>query len=348
MNTTLSIPAKNIKDVGIYECSVCDGENFQIACVGRASYIVNGRINSGVDFTISKGYAVHNLQIGQFCSIAQGVEFTMGLGHNYYKLATGVSDLFSENEEIASKSNYREKGQILIQNDVWIGNNVTVMSGVVIGNGVVVAANSHVVNDIPPYAVVGGNPAKIIKYRFDDEIIKKLLIIKWWNWSDEKIKANNTFFKIKSVHEFCEMFYDKALEVENRIVNVEISKLEHTFLYFVDFEEKYGVWENVIREFSIKFKEKDNYLLIIYIDDKFAIKNRQLVDLLYQFINEVLTNQNAKCSISVCIDSKINERAVFKNVEYFITNRSKSTIIHSEYAYENDVKIIAGVDRPIF
>ena len=78
-------------------------------------------------------------------------------------------------------------GDIVIGNDVWISENVTILSGVNIGDGAIIANNSHVVKDVEPYSLVGGNPAKFIKYRFTKEQIDKLLKIKWWNWSDEKI-----------------------------------------------------------------------------------------------------------------------------------------------------------------
>jgi virginiamycin A acetyltransferase len=79
------------------------------------------------------------------------------------------------------------KGDVIIGNDVWIGANVTIMSGVTIGDGAVIANNSHVVKNVEPYSLVGGNPAKLIKYRFTPEQIEKLLKIKWWYWDDKKI-----------------------------------------------------------------------------------------------------------------------------------------------------------------
>jgi len=79
------------------------------------------------------------------------------------------------------------KGDIVIGNDVWIGNNVTIMSGVRIGDGAVIACNSHVVKDVEPYSLTGGNPARHIKFRFTPEQISKLLEISWWNWEDAKI-----------------------------------------------------------------------------------------------------------------------------------------------------------------
>jgi len=85
---------------------------------------------------------------------------------------------------------------------VWIANGVTIMSGVKIGDGAIIAANSHVVKDVDPYSIVGGNPAKIIKYRFTKEQIKNLLEIKWWNWSDDKINQNVTLLCNTNIYNF--------------------------------------------------------------------------------------------------------------------------------------------------
>jgi serine acetyltransferase len=80
------------------------------------------------------------------------------------------------------------KGDIIIGNDVWIGAKSTIMSGVKIGDGAIVAAGALVTKDVEPYSMVGGNPAKHLKYRFDDEDIQGLLEIKWWDWNEDKIK----------------------------------------------------------------------------------------------------------------------------------------------------------------
>ena len=78
----------------------------------------------------------------------------------------------------------------VVGNDVWIGQNVTVLPGVHIGDGAIIGANSVVARDIPPYCIAAGNPCRVIKKRFDDELIDYLLDIKWWDWSIEKIEAN--------------------------------------------------------------------------------------------------------------------------------------------------------------
>ena len=98
----------------------------------------------------------------------------------------GLDFIFNDN--IESKINH--KRQIIIGNDVTIGAYATIMGGVTIGNGAVIGANSLVTKNVPPYAVVGGNPAKIIKYRFDEETITRLNSIKWWHWDDDKIKKH--------------------------------------------------------------------------------------------------------------------------------------------------------------
>ncbi|MBK1812264.1 CatB-related O-acetyltransferase [Clostridium sp. YIM B02505] len=343
-----SVPFTTNPETNIYYINLGIGDKFPIACVGRESYIVGGKITSGADFTISEGYAIHNLQVGQFVSIAHCSDFTMGLGHDYLNLATGVSKLFKENNEYNYDSSYREKGQILIQNDVWLGHNVTVMAGVTIHNGAIVASNSHVVKDVPPYAIVGGNPAKIIKYRFSEEIIDKLLTIQWWNWSSDKIIENNEFFKSEDVVAFCNKFYYEALENKKKVKDIQMQKMDNTYLFFMDFTEPYAIWQRVIREFIKKFKLKADHLLILYIDEEFANNNTEAIHLLNKFIAEQLVTENPICSVSICIENKENERAMFRKTDYFITNRSKSTILHSEYAYENKVKVISGVDMPIF
>ena len=87
-----------------------------------------------------------------------------------------------------SHSAYQKTGDTQIGSDVWIGSESMILAGVNIGSGAVVAARAVVTKDVPPYAIVAGNPAKIIKYRFSEEVIKELLALQWWHWSEEKVK----------------------------------------------------------------------------------------------------------------------------------------------------------------
>ena len=97
------------------------------------------------------------------------------------------------------------KGDTVIQNDVWIGYNSLIMPGVKIGNGSIIASNSVVVRDIEPYSIVGGNPAKLIRKRFDSDVIDLLETIKWWDWPIEKITANLEILTSNDVSKLREM-----------------------------------------------------------------------------------------------------------------------------------------------
>lgn len=131
------------------------------------------------------------LIIGKFCMIASGVEFIMN-GANH--LASGISAypfaVFGNGwEDAMAGKEYPQKGDTIIGNDVWIGYRAAIMPGVTIGDGAIIGAYSVVTNDVPPYAIVGGNPAKLIRRRFTEAEIAQLLDLQWWNWPAVKITA---------------------------------------------------------------------------------------------------------------------------------------------------------------
>lgn len=139
-------------------------------------------------------YPIHQekLIIGKFGSIACGTKFLFNCAnHTLKSLSTYTFPLFYEEWEL-EKSNittaWDNKGDIVIGNDVWIGYEAVIMAGVHIGDGAIIAARTVVTKDVPPYTIVGGTPAKEIRKRFDAEVIQQLLILKWWNWSTDKIR----------------------------------------------------------------------------------------------------------------------------------------------------------------
>lgn len=133
------------------------------------------------------------LIIGKFCAIAKEVKFIMnGANHKDSAFSTYPFFIFGNGwEKVAPKEGELPyKGDTVIENDVWLGYDVTIMPGIKIGNGAIIASKSVLTKDVPDYCVVGGNPAKVIKYRFEKKIIDELVEIAWWDWSAEKITQN--------------------------------------------------------------------------------------------------------------------------------------------------------------
>lgn len=134
------------------------------------------------------------LQIGKFCSIACGAKFLFNsANHTLSSLSTYPFPLFFEEWGLEKKdvtNAWDNKGDIVIGNDVWIGYEAVVLTGVTIGDGAIIGTRAVVTKNVPPYTIVGGVPAKLIKKRFSEETISALLVIQWWNWSKERIARN--------------------------------------------------------------------------------------------------------------------------------------------------------------
>ena len=148
----------------------------------------------------------YKIVLGKYNSIGRDCNFFLHANHRVDWITTSSQLLGPVTPEIAEihmrMGHPSCKGDIVIENDVWIGAKSTIMSGVKIHNGSVVAANSVVSKDVPPFAIVAGNPAQIIKYRFNFEQIQSLLNIGWWNWDEEKIKENVLLLWSQGVEEF--------------------------------------------------------------------------------------------------------------------------------------------------
>ena len=150
------------------------------------------------------------VSIGKFCSIGINISIYGGGEHKYdtvstYPLKTLLIHKNKENVDEISK------GMVTIGNDVWIGDNAVILSGVKIGDGAVIGNSAIVARDVPPYAIVAGNPTELIKYRFQKDIIEKLLQISWWDWSESKILANIEYF-YGDVREFIAKFHGEEIK----------------------------------------------------------------------------------------------------------------------------------------
>jgi acetyltransferase-like isoleucine patch superfamily enzyme len=150
--------------------------------IGKFTY---GHMGSPIVEWVQSGAT---LQIGSFCSIARGVNIYLGGNHHTEWITVSpLNQLYKIHRSFNTAST---KGNVIIGNDVWIGADATILSGVTIGDGAVVGTKAVVAKSLPPYTVAVGNPAKVVRKRFTDIQIEKLLKIKWWEWDDEKIKEN--------------------------------------------------------------------------------------------------------------------------------------------------------------
>lgn len=149
--------------------------------------------------------------VGNFTSIAKGCKIILNGEHNTDWITTFPFRKFRNQWPQAAqiKGHPKTKGNVIIGSDVWIGRDVMIMSGIKIGDGAVVGARSLVSKDVDPYTIVGGNPAKVIKKRFTDKQIEKLLKIKWWDWPDNKVIDNIGLMSSNKIDEFIEKYGDK-------------------------------------------------------------------------------------------------------------------------------------------
>lgn len=179
---------------------IYQGQNGSQILLGKKSFVAESFIEG-----ILPDRSVH-INIGRYSSLSWDVhwEFGLNLDHDYHRVCTyGVTHLADFSAfDISCLCN---DCSINIGNDVWIGRGVHLKAGIKVGDGAVVASNSIVVNDVKPFSIVGGNPARFIKYRFSEDIIEKLREIRWWNWDSEEILKYAYLFNNPSA--FVNRFY---------------------------------------------------------------------------------------------------------------------------------------------
>jgi acetyltransferase-like isoleucine patch superfamily enzyme len=185
--------------------------------ISKTAYLAPGAVigNStiGEHSRVRQFVTMHFTKVGKYSAIGKYVK--IGLGDHPLNLIS-TNAIFYSHKKNETRSDwvraidFSEHNETVIGNDVWIGESVTIVGGVKIGHGAVIATKAVVTKDVPPYAVVGGIPAKIIKYRFEPEVIQKLIEIKWWDLPESEIEQSLEAFTIFDINkEQLESYFGK-------------------------------------------------------------------------------------------------------------------------------------------
>lgn len=303
-----------------------------------------------------------NILIGRFSSLSWGLLFSIGYNHRYKNVVSTfpfhreriLKKLFSkikDNENLSmpvsceNKIPQNNNYQIIIGNDVWIGQGATIIGGVKIGSGAIIGAKSVVAKDIPPYAIAVGNPIKIIKYRFDRETIKKFMAIKWWNWNVDKVLENAPL--MNNVEKFLEKYYSPELEEypngNNIAIEQYLAENRKVYSFVSDFNSPQPLWRRVISGFCKS--NLNNSVLIFYLG---ANVTQNHIEELKKFVAE---NPMSGAKIIHCIPStkeEIFSPYLIRKSTHFITTREMISLECMDYLWDTDVKIVSALDEQIF
>lgn len=333
---------------GRYVLIKTEKNSFRILWIDKGSYVVDMDFTSGT--LKCRDIGCHCVHIGKYTSIANDFKIIVDMNHDYHSLWQGVVPELALPEEgrHGNGQTFRRiirKGQVLIGNDVWIGDDVTILGGVRIGDGAVIATGAVVVKDVPPYAIVGGNPAKIIKYRFPEETIERLRRIAWWDWDGEKIRECREDM-YGEVEDFA-IKYDLTMQTLPRKSGQYIERLGKpdtpVFVYFMDFDDDYPVYKHVITSFLREYPNAEAELVLCYNaqSEEDTQKMQEIISIL-----EKQTCMNALMNVYGI--SVSDEEGIMSEADYYITNRDCRTLGRAAYADRYQVKILSGVDIPLF
>lgn len=320
---------------------------FKIMHVGKGTY--SGEILLSCVLDVKEGNMCLNVMVGRYTSLGTNIKLLVDVNHDYRSVFQGLIPECAEGSGERNRlgqivKRIQRKGEILIGNDCWIGDNVIILGGVTIHDGAVVAAGSVVTKDVPPYAIVGGNPAKIIAYRFEPELIQGFQKIAWWDWEHEELLERKTDMRGEP-EEFVKKYLLRVKLPQRKsgcylqqIGGEKVPKL----LYFMDYSVDYPVYSRVIRAFLENFSHREAELVLCYRadDEDEVVKTEVLIDVLQKYEN---------------IDALINvygieeeEIGIISEVDYLITNGMSNTVQRVTTADIYGVKCIAGVNLPVF
>lgn len=341
----IAFPPDYTGGIRTFKAHFANFPEYNLFSIDKESYVIKGLVENSDEGHSQNGRMIHNLQIGHYCSIAEDVYFLIGRGKNYKRVSTSNAKVLHTAPSV--KKNHREKGSIIIENDVWIGRKVSIMSGVTVHNGAIIAANSHVVKDVPPYAIVGGNPARIIGYRFAQEIIDQLQIIQWWYWSDDKIQENAAYFN-DDIETFCKKFYLEAKENFEKKYGEPVEPERDKYFMAVDYNDHYSVLESVLDEFICNYYNDSQKEIVLFVFSEEA--GERYLEELTGIINDITAESHMKASIHVKGGGMSEAKECLASANHLIINRMPCTVELMCFAemFGGKIEVLSGVDSIIF
>lgn len=348
-------PQTDLKEIEPKEQRIMiSNENFEytVAYCGPYTYSWETHVDNDIHVADkSKGFW-HNFHIGNGCSLGSDLRCVFGRNHNIKKVSSGGMETHFDYSgiprgQLKSKSNFHRKGSIVIQNDVWIGDNVTIMSGVIVRNGAVVAQNAHVVKDVPAYAVVGGNPARVIGWRFPKQIIEKLQMIQWWYWNHWKLVENYNYFN-EDIEGFCDRFYEDAQKEFQKLS--ELRKVtDDAYFTFVDYYENYHSFVNIVTEFVDTFSSDESKRLILFIQTDCNVPpiDSQLLQSMQTFCERVEKDPVICAHVEIVMGDKKRAEEVFLTTSHYLITRTFNTVYFTCLADRFNIEILSGVDQKL-
>ena len=315
---------------------------FPFLSIDRDSYLVGVEVQSGIDFDVAGGR--HCIAIGKGCSLAESITFMIDLNHDYASVCQGELSFLPKSPSCGRAP---RKGSIILQNDVWIGHGATIMAGVTLHNGCVVAADAVITKDVPPYAIVGGNPAKILRCRFDKDTIDSLQKIAWWDWplKTQQLRRDDFLlpapeFAAKYLPE-AEARLRKSQTVPPRTLAEETVRTQETVLVIPDFSDAYPLYPKIFEQYFSK--DRPNLTLLIYLSAEDSTPGN--LDAIQQILQR---HEACDCDVILQTGETLEEYALFQCADYFVTTRGRRTVSRTCLADLCHTKILYGTDNPIF
>lgn len=308
---------------------------FPFMSIDRDSYIVQAEIQSGINFRPKAG--CHCIAIGKGCSLADGITLIIDINHDYKAVSQGCLRFL---KGIDHRDKIQRKGTVIIQNDVWVGHGATIMAGTTLRNGCVVAAGAVVTKDVPPYAIVGGNPARILRYRFDADTIEALQQIAWWDWPEEYQTACREDFTLP-VEEFVRRHLSQADNANCSAPSLRTNGETPVVLFPVDIGDSFPLYPAILDAYFEKDRPQTELLLYLP-EERSSSKNIHLIESLLERYG------SRDSAVTLQAGVTLDERILFQGLDYYITTRSRETVRRTCLADLWGVKVLYGTDTQLF